>query len=60
MGDDGSTVLGATVAIALLNSSSNHARAWSALAITFPLVSKEKGRQGEINPKSICVAATIV
>ena len=39
MGDAGSTVLGATVAIALLNSSSNHARAWSALAITFPLVS---------------------
>ena len=37
MGDAGSTVLGATVAIALLNSS-DPVRAWSALAITFPLV----------------------
>lgn len=41
MGDAGSTVLGASVAIALLNGSNNYdpARAWSALAITLPLVS---------------------
>ncbi len=39
MGDAGSTVLGATVAIALLDNSSNPARAWSALAITLPLAS---------------------
>ena len=37
MGDSGSTVLGATVAIALLNNS-DPVRAWSALAITFPLM----------------------
>ena len=37
MGDAGSTVLGATVAIALLNSN-DPVRTWSALAITFPLV----------------------
>ena len=38
MGDAGSTVLGATVAITLLNYSGDPVRAWSALAITFPLV----------------------
>ncbi len=37
MGDVGSTFLGATVAIALLNNS-NTAKAWSTLAITLPLV----------------------
>ena len=37
MGDAGSTVLGANVAIALLNSN-NPTQAWSALAITFPFV----------------------
>ena len=37
MGDAGSTVLGATVAIALLNNGDS-VRTWSALAITFPLV----------------------
>lgn len=37
MGDVGSTVLGATVAIALLNQSSTPSIAWSALAITLPL-----------------------
>ncbi|MGK7877124.1 MAG: glycosyltransferase family 4 protein [Xenococcaceae cyanobacterium] len=39
MGDAGSTVLGATVAIALLNNNSNTVRTWSALAIILPLVS---------------------
>ncbi len=39
MGDAGSTVLGASVAIALLNTSNDLAQAWSALAITLPLVS---------------------
>jgi UDP-N-acetylmuramyl pentapeptide phosphotransferase/UDP-N-acetylglucosamine-1-phosphate transferase len=39
MGDAGSTVLGATVAIALLNTSNDIVHAWSALAITLPLVS---------------------
>lgn len=38
MGDAGSTVLGATVAIALLNAGDNTVQAWSALAVTFPLV----------------------
>jgi UDP-N-acetylmuramyl pentapeptide phosphotransferase/UDP-N-acetylglucosamine-1-phosphate transferase len=37
MGDVGSTVLGATVAIALLNQSNTSSVAWSALAITLPL-----------------------
>ncbi|MCU0536485.1 MAG: glycosyltransferase family 4 protein [Hydrococcus sp. Prado102] len=37
MGDVGSTVLGATVAIAALNQSSAPSVAWSALAITLPL-----------------------
>ena len=39
MGDAGSTVLGATVAIALLNTSNDSVQAWSVLAITLPLVS---------------------
>lgn len=41
MGDVGSTVLGASVAIALLNGSNetNPIQAWSALAVTLPLVS---------------------
>lgn len=38
MGDAGSTVLGATVAIALLNTDNNTLQAWSALVVTFPLV----------------------
>ncbi len=38
MGDVGSTFLGATVAIALLNNKSNPIQAWSALAIVLPLV----------------------
>ena len=38
MGDAGSTVLGASVAIALLNNSNNPVQAWSALAVTFPIV----------------------
>ncbi|MCU0552156.1 MAG: glycosyltransferase family 4 protein [Leptolyngbya sp. Prado105] len=38
MGDVGSTVLGAMIAIALLNQSGDPIHAWSALAITFPLV----------------------
>jgi UDP-N-acetylmuramyl pentapeptide phosphotransferase/UDP-N-acetylglucosamine-1-phosphate transferase len=38
MGDAGSTVLGATVAIALLNTNNNTLQAWSALVVTFPLV----------------------
>lgn len=38
MGDAGSTVLGATVALSLLNSGSDPARSWSALAITLPLI----------------------
>lgn len=39
MGDAGSTILGATVACALLNTSSNEpVQAWSALAVTLPLV----------------------
>ncbi len=38
MGDAGSTVLGATVAIALLNNGNDPVRAWSALAITLPLI----------------------
>jgi UDP-N-acetylmuramyl pentapeptide phosphotransferase/UDP-N-acetylglucosamine-1-phosphate transferase len=38
MGDAGSTVLGATVAIALLSTNKNPSEAWSALAITLPLV----------------------
>ena len=38
MGDVGSTFLGAGVAIALLNASDNYIHAWSALAITLPLV----------------------
>ncbi|NER34617.1 MAG: glycosyltransferase family 4 protein [Oscillatoria sp. SIO1A7] len=37
MGDVGSTVLGATVAIALLNTD-NPVQAWTALAITLPLI----------------------
>ncbi|HTL88182.1 MAG TPA: glycosyltransferase family 4 protein [Leptolyngbya sp.] len=37
MGDVGSTVLGATVAIALLNQSNDPIQAWSSLAITLPL-----------------------
>jgi len=39
MGDAGSTVLGATVAIALLNTNNDTVHDWSALAITLPLVS---------------------
>lgn len=38
MGDAGSTVLGATVAIALLNTNNNTLQAWSGLVVTFPLV----------------------
>lgn len=38
MGDVGSTVLGATVAIALLNNHSNSLQAWSAFSVTFPLI----------------------
>lgn len=38
MGDVGSTVLGATVAIALLHQSNDPIRAWSSLAITLPLI----------------------
>ena len=38
MGDAGSTVLGATVAIALLNNNGDYISAWSALAIVLPLV----------------------
>lgn len=38
MGDAGSTVLGASVAIALLNTNNDPIRAWSALAITLPLI----------------------
>jgi UDP-N-acetylmuramyl pentapeptide phosphotransferase/UDP-N-acetylglucosamine-1-phosphate transferase len=37
MGDVGSTVLGATIAIALLHQSGDPVQAWSALAITLPL-----------------------
>lgn len=39
MGDAGSTVLGASVAIALLNTNNNPIQAWSALAVTLPLLS---------------------
>jgi UDP-N-acetylmuramyl pentapeptide phosphotransferase/UDP-N-acetylglucosamine-1-phosphate transferase len=38
MGDVGSTALGATVAIALLNSSGDPLQAWSLLAVTLPLI----------------------
>ena len=38
MGDTGSTVLGATVAVVLLNSPSQPHQAWTALAITFPII----------------------
>lgn len=38
MGDTGSTVLGATVAVVLLNSPSQPNQAWTALAITFPII----------------------
>jgi Fuc2NAc and GlcNAc transferase len=38
MGDAGSTVLGATVAIALLNAGDRTMQVWSALAVTVPLV----------------------
>jgi Fuc2NAc and GlcNAc transferase len=38
MGDAGSTVLGATIAIALLIPDNSPTQAWSALAITLPLV----------------------
>jgi UDP-N-acetylmuramyl pentapeptide phosphotransferase/UDP-N-acetylglucosamine-1-phosphate transferase len=38
MGDAGSTVLGASVAIALLNSNTDPIQAWSALTITLPLI----------------------
>ncbi|NEO32421.1 MAG: glycosyltransferase family 4 protein [Symploca sp. SIO3C6] len=38
MGDAGSTVLGATVAIALLNNNNQPSLTWSALAVTFPLI----------------------
>ena len=38
MGDAGSTVLGASVAIALLNTHNDPIQAWSALAVTFPLL----------------------
>lgn len=38
MGDAGSTVLGAIVAISLLNTHSDPIRAWSAIAITLPLI----------------------
>ncbi|HEY9846684.1 MAG TPA: hypothetical protein V6D03_10860, partial [Candidatus Caenarcaniphilales bacterium] len=39
MGDVGSTALGAILAISLLNNSGEPVQAWSALAITLPLVS---------------------
>lgn len=39
MGDAGSTVLGASVAIALLNTNDDLIQAWSALAVTLPLIS---------------------
>lgn len=38
MGDAGSTVLGATIAIALLNASDDAVRSWLALAVTLPLI----------------------
>lgn len=38
MGDVGSTVLGAMIAIALLHQSDNTVQAWSSLAITLPLI----------------------
>ena len=38
MGDAGSTVLGASVAIALLNNDGNPIQAWSGLAIVLPIV----------------------
>jgi len=38
MGDAGSTVLGATVAIALLNNNNDPVQAWSSLVITLPLI----------------------
>jgi UDP-N-acetylmuramyl pentapeptide phosphotransferase/UDP-N-acetylglucosamine-1-phosphate transferase len=38
MGDAGSTFLGAIVAISLLNTPNNPVSAWSALAITLPLI----------------------
>lgn len=38
MGDVGSTVLGATIAIALLHQSNNTVQAWSSLSITLPLI----------------------
>lgn len=38
MGDVGSTVLGAMIAIALLHQSDDTVRAWSSLAITLPLI----------------------
>ncbi|HEY9875162.1 MAG TPA: hypothetical protein V6D12_17140, partial [Candidatus Obscuribacterales bacterium] len=37
-GDAGSTVLGATVAIALLNNNNDPVQAWSSLVITLPLI----------------------
>lgn len=39
MGDVDSTTLGATIAITLLNSNENSFQAWSALSVTFPLIS---------------------
>jgi UDP-N-acetylmuramyl pentapeptide phosphotransferase/UDP-N-acetylglucosamine-1-phosphate transferase len=39
MGDAGSTVLGASVAIAVLNTNNDPLQAWSALAVTLPLIS---------------------
>jgi Fuc2NAc and GlcNAc transferase len=38
MGDVGSTVLGASIAISLLNHPDRAVQAWSALAITFPII----------------------
>ncbi len=38
MGDAGSTILGAVVAIALLSNTKNPSAAWSAVAITLPLI----------------------
>jgi Fuc2NAc and GlcNAc transferase len=38
MGDVGSTFLGASVAVSLLNASNNYLHAWSAFAVTLPLV----------------------
>ncbi|HEY9811616.1 MAG TPA: glycosyltransferase family 4 protein [Halomicronema sp.] len=38
MGDAGSTVLGATIACSLLNNNNDTLQAWSALAITLPLL----------------------